>query len=63
MAAQSLGLGTCYNSWTQIAFELNRKLIKLAGVSGKSWGVITIGYPDIIYLRCPPRSHKKVKGL
>jgi len=63
LAAQSLGLGTCYNSWTQIAFELNRKLIKLAGIKGKSWGVITLGYPDINYLRCPPRSHKKVKSL
>ncbi|MFX1572729.1 MAG: nitroreductase family protein [Promethearchaeota archaeon] len=63
LAAQSLGLGTCYNGWSQIAFELNPKLTKLAGVRGKSWGVLTIGYPDIKYLRCPPRSHKKVKGL
>ncbi|MFX1553821.1 MAG: nitroreductase family protein [Promethearchaeota archaeon] len=60
LAAQSLGLGTCYNGWTQIAFELNHKLTKLAGVKGKSWGVITLGYPDVNYLRCPPRSHKKV---
>ena len=63
LAAHSLGLGTCYNGWTQIAFELNHKLTKLASIKGKSWGVITIGYPDINYLRCPPRSHKKVKGL
>lgn len=60
LAAQSLGLGTCYNGWTQIAFELNHKLTKLAGIKGKSWGVITLGYPDVNYLRCPPRSHKKV---
>jgi ferredoxin len=63
LAAQSLGLGTCYNGWTQIAFENNSKLTKIAGVRGKSWGVITIGYPSVKYLRCPPRSHKKVKGL
>ena len=63
LAAQSLGLGTCYNGWTQIAFEKNRRLTKIAGVRGKCWGVITIGYPSIIYLRCPPRSHKKIKGL
>ncbi|MFX0105851.1 MAG: nitroreductase family protein [Candidatus Hodarchaeota archaeon] len=63
LAAQSIGLGTCYNSWTQIAFELNPKLTKLAGVKGRSWGVITLGYPDINYVRCPPRSHKKVQGL
>jgi ferredoxin len=63
LAAQSLGLGTCYNGWTQIAFEINHKLTKIAGVRGKSWGVITIGYPSVKYLRCPPRSHKKVRGL
>ena len=63
IAAQSLGLGTCYNGWTQMAFERNKKLTKIAGVRGKSWGVIPIGYPSIKYLRCPPRSPKKIKGL
>ena len=63
LAAQSLGLGTCYNGWTQIAFEKNRKLGRIAGIRGKSWGVITLGYPNVNYLRCPPRSHKKIKGL
>ena len=63
LAAQSLGLGTCYNGWTQIALENDRKLAKVAGIRGKSWGVITIGYPSVNYLRCPPRSHKKIKGL
>jgi len=63
IAAQALGLGTCYNGWTQMAFENNRKLTKIAGVRGKSWGVIPIGYPSIKYLKCPPRSFKKVKGL
>ncbi|MFX0042365.1 MAG: nitroreductase family protein, partial [Candidatus Hodarchaeota archaeon] len=63
LAAQSLGLGTCWIGWMQIAFEFNPKLTKLVGIRGRSWGVMTIGYPDIKYLRCPPRSRKKVKGL
>ncbi len=63
LAAQSLGLGTCYNGWTQMAFENNPELLKMAGVRGKSWGIITIGYPDIKFYRVPPRSRKKVKGL
>ncbi len=63
LAAQSLGLGTCWNGWTQMAFENNRKLTKLAGIRGKSWGVITIGYPNVNYLRCPPRSYKKIRAL
>lgn len=61
IAAQSLGLGTCYNGWTQIAFENNRKLVKIAGVRGRSWGIMTLGYPTIKFLKCPPRSPKKVK--
>jgi len=63
LAAQALGLGTCWIGWTQIAFKFNPKLTKIAGIRGRSWGVITIGYPDIKYLRSPPRSRKKVKGL
>jgi nitroreductase len=63
LAAQSLGLGTCYNGMTQIAFDSNPKLRKIANIRGKSWGVITLGYPNVNYLRCPPRSHKKIKGF
>lgn len=63
LGAQSLGLVTCWNGWTMLAFKYNRKLMKLAGVHGKSWGVFTIGYPSVNFLRCPPRSKKRVKGL
>lgn len=63
LAAQSLGLGTCYIGYAQMAFESNPKLTKTANIRGRSWGFITIGYPDIKYLRCPPRSPKKIKGL
>lgn len=63
IAAESLGLGTCFNGWTQMAFESNPKLRKVAGVRGKSWGVYTLGYPEIKYLKCPPRSSKKIKWL
>jgi len=63
IAAQTLGLGTCWNGWTSGAFESNRKLVKLAGVRGVSWGVFTIGYPDIKFKRCPPRAHKRIKML
>jgi len=63
IAAQALGLGTCWNGWTTMAFESNRKLLKLAGIRGVSWGVFTIGYPDIKFRRCPPRPHKRIKKL
>ena len=63
LAAESLGLGTCWNGWSLMAFQTNKKLLKLAGIRGKGWGAFTIGYPDISYKRCPPRRQKKIKGL
>jgi nitroreductase/NAD-dependent dihydropyrimidine dehydrogenase PreA subunit len=63
LAAQALGLGTCYNGWTQIAFQNNTKLTKIAGIRGKSWGVFTLGYPNIKFYRCPPRPRRKVKFI
>ena len=63
LAAQSLGLGTCWNGWTQIASLESKKVLKLAGIRGKRMGAFTIGYPYITHMRCPPRSRKPVKGL
>ena len=63
LAAQSLGLGTCYNGWTHIAFHSNPKLSKIVGLRGRSWGVFTLGYPNVKYYRCPPRNHRKIKFL
>ena len=63
LAAQSLGLGTCWNGLTQIASLVNKKVMTLASIRGKHMGAFTIGYPDIFYKQCPPRSRKPVKGL
>jgi nitroreductase/NAD-dependent dihydropyrimidine dehydrogenase PreA subunit len=63
LAAQSLGLGTCWNGWTQLAMDLNPKVRKIAGVRGKQYGAFTIGYPDVIFYRTAPRNFKHVKGL
>jgi len=63
LAAQSLGLGTCYNGWTHIAFQDNPKLAKIVGLRGRSWGVFTLGYPNAKFYRCPPRTHRKIKFL
>jgi nitroreductase/NAD-dependent dihydropyrimidine dehydrogenase PreA subunit len=63
LAAQSLGLGTCWNGLTTQAMESNPKLKELVGVRGSKVGVFTIGYPDETYYRVPPRAFKTVKGL
>jgi nitroreductase len=63
LAAQTLGLGTCWIGFAKIAFDLNRQIKNLAGVKGRVSGVMTIGYPDVKYYRCPPRAPVKIKGL
>ena len=63
LAAQSLGLGTCWNGYINIASQHNKKIMKLAGVRGKRMGAFIIGYPNIIFKRAPTRSRKPVKGL
>jgi nitroreductase/NAD-dependent dihydropyrimidine dehydrogenase PreA subunit len=63
LAAQSLGLGTCWNGWTTQAMGFNPTLKELAGVRGSKVGVFTIGYPDETYYRVPPRAFKTVRGL
>jgi nitroreductase/NAD-dependent dihydropyrimidine dehydrogenase PreA subunit len=63
LAAQTLGLGTCWNGWTQFAMSLNPKLRDLVGIRGEKIGVFTMGYPDVTYYRTSPRIMKPVKGL
>ncbi|MFX1501146.1 MAG: nitroreductase family protein [Promethearchaeota archaeon] len=63
LAAQSLGVGTCWNGWTQIAMGLNPNIMKIAKIRGKKVGVFTLGYPNLKFYRTAPRKHLKVKGL
>jgi nitroreductase/NAD-dependent dihydropyrimidine dehydrogenase PreA subunit len=63
LVAQALGLGTCWNGWTQVAIGFNPKLRELVGIRGDKVGVFTIGYPDVTYYRTAPRIMKPVKGL
>jgi nitroreductase/NAD-dependent dihydropyrimidine dehydrogenase PreA subunit len=63
IAAHSLGLGTCWNGYSTGQFEQHKDIMKLAGVRGKSWGVLEIGYPAVKYERVPPRPEKKIKGI
>ncbi|MHA1688358.1 MAG: nitroreductase family protein [Promethearchaeota archaeon] len=64
LAAQALGLGSC---WIGLAFEVLRsdKKIRteLAGISDKVLGVFILGYPKSKYYRTPPRPPLKVEGL
>jgi len=63
LAAQSLGVGTCWNGWTQIAMRDNQEIKKIANLTGKRVGVFMLGYPAVKFFRSPPRSKKSIKGL
>lgn len=63
IAAQSLGLGTCWNGWTQIANNSNPKIRRVAKLRGPLLIAFTIGYPDVKFYRVPPRSVKAVKSI
>jgi len=61
LAAQSLGLGTCWNGWTHLAFHKNPTLKKLAKIRGSLVTAFIFGYEDNKYYRVPPHLKKKVK--
>lgn len=65
LAAQALGLGTCWNGLTQFAMKIDRKLARKFGIRGKRVGVFAIGYPasTLTFYRTAPRSIRPVNGL
>jgi nitroreductase len=63
LAAQALGLGTCWNGWTQIAMRNNPQIKELANLKGNMMGAFIIGYPAIKFVRSPPRFLKPIEGL
>ncbi len=64
LSAQSLGLGTCWIGLAHGVLAASKEVReKIAGIKGKVWGVITIGYPAQKFFRVPPRPSLKIKGL
>ena len=63
LAAQALGLGTCYHGWTQMALEINKKIKRLIRASGTTACAFTLGYPSVKYYRVPPRTPKRVRKV
>ncbi|MCP4761332.1 MAG: hypothetical protein GY870_06095, partial [archaeon] len=56
LAAECLGLGTCWIGLAYTSFIANEDLRKqTAGISNKIWGVFTIGEPNIKFHQSPPR--------
>ena len=63
LAAETLGLGSCWIGVAQGVLSSNDELKELIGIKGTVSGVISIGYPKVKYYRFPDRPSLKVKGL
>lgn len=64
LSAQSLGLGTCWIGLARGALISGKEIREeIAGINGRVWGVIIIGYPRQKFFKVPPRPSIKTKGL
>ena len=63
LAAQSLGLGTCWIGFAQEYLWRSKKTRKTLGIpkDRNVYGVIVMGYPNIKFERAPPRRELSVK--
>jgi len=63
LAAESLGLGTCWIGMLQGSVAMNRDILKLLGIKGYILGAFTLGFPAVKYRRTVPRAPLKITGL
>ncbi len=63
LAAESLGLGTCWIGMVQGAVSANREILKILGIRGFVLGAFTLGFPAVKYRRTVPRAPLKIQGL
>ncbi|MHA2324670.1 MAG: nitroreductase family protein, partial [Promethearchaeota archaeon] len=63
LAAESLGLGSCWIGMIQGAVPLNKEILKVLGIKGMVLGAFTLGYPAVKFRRTAPRPQLKIKGL
>ena len=63
LAAQSLGLGTCWIGNLQAAIDNNPDILGILGIKGHVFGTFTLGFPAVKFRRTPPRSRLNIKGL
>ena len=65
LAAQSIGLGTCWIGFAQESIKRNKKLRKWLKFSKHHYcyGALILGYPAVRYKRAPPRNILKINWL
>ncbi len=63
LAAESLGLGTCWIGLASAAMARNSKIKDLVQIDGEVFGVFTLGYPAVKYFRPAPRLPLDIKKI
>lgn len=64
LAAETLGLGSCWIGWAQGSLNSSTTIKEdILGITDKVSGVFTIGYPDVRYNRCPTRPELQTTWL
>ncbi len=64
LAAESLGLGTCWMNVLLGAISIKKEeILEIIGIKGLVLGAMTLGYPAVKYSRSPPRAPLDVEGL
>ncbi|MFW9879314.1 MAG: nitroreductase family protein [Candidatus Thorarchaeota archaeon] len=64
LAAESLGLGTCWMNVILGAISVKKEeILEILGIKGLVLGAMTLGYPAIKYSRPTPRAPLYVEGL
>jgi nitroreductase/NAD-dependent dihydropyrimidine dehydrogenase PreA subunit len=64
LAAESLGLGTCWMNVLLGAISVKKEeILEIIGIKGLVLGAMTLGYPAIKYSRPTPRAPLDVEGL
>jgi len=63
LAAESLGLGSCWIGMIQGAVPMNKEILNIIGIKGMVLGAFTLGYPAVKFRRTAPRPPLKIKGL
>ena len=65
LMAQSLGLGSCWAGYFQMAADTYQPLQKALGLSEDDvvLGAVMVGHPAVVYQRIPPRPPARVRWL
>ncbi len=63
LAAETLGLGTCWMGGLQGSIAANRGILDILEIKGHVLGAFILGLPAVKYRRTTPRSPLKIKGL